>query len=55
MNTCCSFHVVDDLEVPVPSKENDSVDLELFWENLENSLIARLIKGVQSCLFSLLT
>ena len=29
MDTYCSFDVVDDLEVPVPSEENDAVDLEL--------------------------
>ena len=47
MDTYCSFDVVDDLEVPVPSEENDAVDLELFWEQMEHSLIARgLIKGV---------
>ena len=47
MDTYCSFDVVDDLEVPVPSEENDAVDLELFWEQMEHSLIVRgLIKGV---------
>ena len=47
MDTYCSFDVVDDLEVPVPSEENDAVDLELFWEQMEHSLIVRgLIKGM---------
>ena len=46
-DTYCFFDVVDDLEVPVPSEENDVVDLELFWEKMEYSLIFRgLIKGV---------
>jgi len=50
MITYCSFDVVDDLEVPVPSEENDVVDLELFWEKMEHSLIVRgLIKGVRFC------
>ena len=50
MDTYCFFDVVDDLEVPAPSEENDAVDLELFWEKMEHSLIARgLIKGVRSC------
>ena len=50
MDTYCYFDLVDDMEVPVPSEENDVVDLELFWEKMEHSLIVRgLIKGVQSC------
>ena len=50
MDTYCSFDEVDDMEVPVPSEENDVVDLELFWEKMEHSLIVRgLITGVQSC------
>ncbi len=37
---------VDDLEVPVPSEEHDVVDMELFWDQVETSLISRgLVKG----------
>lgn len=50
MDSICSFDLVDDLEVPVPSEENDVVHLELFWEKMENSLIVRgLITGVRFC------
>jgi len=37
---------VDDLKVPVPSEEHDVVDMELFWDQVETSLISRgLAKG----------
>ena len=37
---------MDDLEIPVPSEQSDVVDMDLFWEQMENSVIARgLMKG----------
>lgn len=39
-------YAVDDLEVPIVSEEHDIVDMDLFWEQMELSLIARgLVKG----------
>ena len=38
--------IVDDLEVPLPSEENDVVDMDLFWDKMETSLVERgLAKG----------
>lgn len=37
---------VDDLEVPMPSEENDVVDIDSFWNKMETSLVERgLAKG----------
>ena len=37
---------VDDLEVPLPSEENDVVDMDSFWDKMETSLVERgLAKG----------
>ena len=38
--------IVDDLEVPMPSEENDVVDIDSFWNKMETSLVERgLAKG----------
>lgn len=40
---------VDDLEIPVTSEESDVVDMDLFWDRVETSLIARgLTKGISN-------
>lgn len=37
---------VDDLEVPLPSEQNDVVDMDSFWNKMETSLLERgLAKG----------
>jgi len=32
---------VDDLQVPLASEENDVVDMDLFWNKMETSLLER--------------
>ena len=44
--------LVDDLEVPEVSEENDVVDTDFFWEKIELQLLARgLVKGYFSSIF----